>query len=55
MSAWRASTSSCRYPSAFVLVERFDELYALLAYTIERHYMHWNDAMFAESLYGFKR
>lgn len=44
-----------RYPQAVLLLENFDELFAILSFTVERQYLHRTDALFAESLYGFKR
>lgn len=38
-----------------LLIDRFDEAYALLSLAVERAYLHSSDALFAEALYGFKR
>lgn len=44
-----------RFPRLLFLLERFDEAFALLSLLLERHYLNKNDALLAESLYGFRR
>jgi peroxin-12 len=45
-----------RYPQYLLLVFQWqDELYALLALAVERHYMATTDAAFAEHFYGLRR
>ncbi|KAM3570998.1 hypothetical protein VYU27_006958 [Nannochloropsis oceanica] len=44
-----------RWPQALVLLDHFDEVFAVLSLFLERHYLAKNDALVAESLYGFKR
>ncbi len=45
-----------RWPRAFLpLLDHFNEAFALLSLFLERHYLARNDALLAESLYGFKR
>ncbi len=43
------------YPRLLFLLEHFDEAFALLSLLFERHYLGKNDALLAESLYGFRR
>ena len=44
-----------RWPQALALLDHFDEVFAVLSLFLERHYLAKNDALLAESLYGFKR
>ena len=44
-----------RWPQALTLLDHFDEVFAVLSLFLERHYLAKNDALLAESLYGFKR
>lgn len=43
------------FPRLLFLLEHFDEAFALLSLLFERHYLNKNDALLAESLYGFRR
>lgn len=44
-----------RWPQAVVLLDHLDEVFAIMSLFLERHYLAKNDALFSESLYGFKR
>ncbi|KDN50009.1 hypothetical protein RSAG8_01345, partial [Rhizoctonia solani AG-8 WAC10335] len=45
-----------QYPRYLIrLVNRFEEFYSLLMFTVERHYLKVHGASFAENFYGLKR